>query len=68
MNPAGLILVAAGIFSVLGGALDWGFVMDSRKAHGMVRLIGHNGACGFYVVLGLVMGGLMAFGVIAGST
>ena len=70
MNPAGLILVAAGIFSVLAGALDWGFFMDSRKAQRMVRLIGHNGARGFYVVLGLgiaVMGGLMATGVIADS-
>ena len=44
--------------------------MNSRKAQGMVCLIGHNGARGFYVVLGLViavMGGLMASGVIADS-
>jgi hypothetical protein len=70
MNPVGLLLVAAGIFSILGGALDWGFFMNSRKAQGMVRLMGHNGTRGFYVVLGLViamMGGLMTAGVIQDS-
>lgn len=70
MNPVGLVLVAAGVFSILGGALDWGFFMNSRKARGMVRLIGHNGARGFYVVLGLViavLGGLITAGLIQDS-
>ena len=70
MNPAGLVLVAAGLFSILGGALDWGFFMNSRKAQGMVCLIGHNGARGFYVVLGLViavLGGLITAGLIQDS-
>lgn len=70
MNPIGLVLVAAGVFSVLGGALDWGFFMNSRKAQGIVRLIGHNGARGFYVILGLfiaVMGGLIAAGIVQDS-
>ncbi len=70
MNPAGLILIAAGVFSILGGALDRGFFMNSRKAQGMVRLMGHNGARGLYVVLGLiiaVLGGLITAGVIQDS-
>ena len=52
------------------GALDWGFFMNSRKAQGMVRLMGHNGARGFYIVLGLVitvMGGLMTAGMLENS-
>lgn len=70
MNPVGFVLVAAGLFSVCGGAMNWGFFMRSRKAQGMVRLMGETGARGFYIVLGLVitvLGGLIAAGVVQDS-
>lgn len=55
MNPVGLILVAAGMFSVLGGALDWDFFMNSRRAQLFVSLLGRNGARVVYIVLGVLI-------------
>ena len=43
MNPAGLILMAAGVFSIAGAALDWDFFINSRKARLFVSLFGRNG-------------------------
>lgn len=44
--------------------------MNRRKALGMIRLIGPNGARGFHVVVGLliaVLGGLITLGIIQNS-
>ncbi len=63
----GLIVVAAGLFSLAGGALNWTFFMENRKAKRMTALIGYTGARIFYCVLGAVIaiaGALMVFGVI----
>lgn len=67
MNPMGLILVAAGIFSICGAALDWDFFINSRKARFFVAVFGRTGARIFYGVLGLVivvMGALITLGIL----
>ena len=61
MNPVGLILIAGGVFAVLGAALDWDFFMESRKARLFVGMFGRNGARAFYGVLGT---GLAIFGLL----
>ncbi len=70
MNPAGLILMAAGVFSITGAALDWDFFINSRKARLFVSLFGRNGARIFYGLLGTVItviGLLITLGVIEGK-
>jgi hypothetical protein len=70
MNPAGLILMAAGIFSISGAALDWDWFINSRKARLFVSLFGRNGARIFYGLLGTVitiLGLLITIGVIEGK-
>ena len=67
MNPFGLILVACGIFSICGAALDWEWFMNSRKARLFVGIFGRNGARIFYGILGSVItiiGALMTLGII----
>jgi hypothetical protein len=67
MNLIGLLLVAAGIFTICGGAFDWDFFMDSRKARFFVSLFGRTGARVFYCVLGLViivLGVLITLGIL----
>lgn len=45
----------AGLFTILGAALDWDWFMNHGKARPFVRAFGRNGARVFYVVLGLVI-------------
>ena len=66
MNPAGLILVAVGAFSVAGSIGNWDFMFNSRKAWLIVRLLGRQGARIFYGLLGATVatiGLLITFGV-----
>lgn len=70
MNPAGLFLMAAGIFSIAGAALDWDWFITSRKARLFVSLFGRDGARIFYGLLGTVVtviGLLITLGVIEGK-
>ena len=67
MNPVGLILVAAGLFSICGAAFDWDFFLNSRKAQFFVSMLGRTGARGFYGILGLVimvLGALITSGIL----
>ena len=67
MNPVGLILVAAGIFSISGAVLDWDWFINSRKAQFFVAIFGRNGARIFYGILGVfivVVGALIALGIV----
>lgn len=67
MNPIGLLLVAAGIFSVCGAVLDWDFFMNSRRAWLLVKILGRNGARVFYALLGAaiaVFGVLITLGIL----
>jgi immunity protein 17 of polymorphic toxin system len=67
MNPAGLLLVGAGIFTLCGAGFDWEWFMNHRKARLFVMLFGRMGARIFYGILGLVlvvMGALLTTGAI----
>jgi predicted small integral membrane protein len=67
MNPVGLILVAAGVFSMLGAICNWEWFMNARKARFMVKILTRNGARIFYGILGLalvVLGVLATMGII----
>jgi len=71
MNPVGLILVAAGLFSICGAAFDWDFFINSRKARFFVSTFGRTGARIFYALLGLVivvMGTLITVGIFTNAT
>ena len=57
------ILGACGLFAVLGGALNWNFFMESRKAAFFVKIFGRTGARIFYIILGLA---LVGFAIYAG--
>jgi hypothetical protein len=71
MNPVGLILVAAGIFSICGAAFDWEWFINNRKARFFVATFGRNGARIFYGVLGIaitVVGTLITLGILKDAT
>ena len=55
MNPVGLVLVAAGIFSICGAIFDWDWFINSRKAQIWVTLFGRTGARIFYGILGVII-------------
>jgi len=55
MNWVPFAILAAGIFSMLGGALNWDFFMNSTKASIIASVFGRSGARIFYVVLGLML-------------
>lgn len=55
-----LFLLAAGVFSVLGAALNWNFLLNSRRARLFMRLFGRNGTRIVYLLLG---SGLVVLGV-----
>ena len=55
MNPWGLIVVLAGVLSIAGGAMDWDWFMNHRKARAICWLCGRGGARIFYVAIGLAM-------------
>lgn len=61
MNLFGLVFVAVGAFSLLGGICNWEWFMNSAKARFMVKILSRNGARIFYGILGLA---LLAFGII----
>ena len=71
MNPVGLILVAAGIFSICGAAFDWDWFINSYKARIFVAIFGRTGARIFYGILGtaiVVIGALITFGILKDAT
>ena len=61
------LLVGIGLFSILGGVMNWEWYMNNRRAQGIIKLFGRSGARIFYVLLGLALagvGGAQATGVI----
>lgn len=67
MNPSGIIIVAAGLFSFAAGLFNWQWFMNARKVRAMARLIGPAGVRVFYMILGLaiaVYGVLLASGMV----
>lgn len=64
---AGLIVIAMGLFSLLGAILDWDWYMNHRKARFIVKILGRKGARIFYAILGLgliVLATLLALGIV----
>lgn len=53
----GILLVAAGLFSMAGGIFNWGWFMNSGRARLFVKLFSRTGARIFYVILGFVIAG-----------
>jgi hypothetical protein len=67
MNVWGLVFVAAGAFTVAGGAMDWEWFMNHHKARFICSVLGRNGARVFYVLFGMafvVLGVLLGMGII----
>jgi hypothetical protein len=67
MNPWGLFFVAAGLFSLLAGMMNWDWFMNHPKARFVCGICGRGGARVFYVVLGaafVVFGVMFLTGVI----
>ena len=63
----GLLLFAAGIFSICGAAFDWDWFMDDHRARPFVWILGRDGARAFYGLIGsalAVFGALVAIGVV----
>jgi len=67
MHYEGLILIGAGLFSAAGGALNWDWFMNNRKASFFVKTLTRNGARIVYVIIGVVLvviGLLILLGII----
>ncbi|MEZ7891785.1 MAG: immunity 17 family protein [Candidatus Wallbacteria bacterium] len=50
-----ILILLCGLFSIAGGAYDWDFFMNSRKARFFVAIFGRNGARAFYICLGVIL-------------
>lgn len=50
-----IVLIGAGIFSILGGVFNWDFFFNNRKAELWVRIFKRNGARVFYVLIGILV-------------
>ncbi|MCA9058103.1 MAG: immunity 17 family protein [Planctomycetaceae bacterium] len=71
MEPFGLIIVAAGVFTVTASIQDWDFFFNSRKAELLVAMLGRSGARVFYGLLGVViviLGILFTMGMLKDAT
>ena len=67
MDPKGLFVIAAGVFSICGALFNWDWFMNHRKAQFFSRVLGRQGARVFYGALGTaiaVVGGAISLGVI----
>lgn len=53
MLPA-IVMMGVGVFSILGGAMNWDWYMNNRRARIVVAIVGRTGARIFYVGLGTV--------------
>jgi len=61
MNYGGLIIAAAGVFTLVCAAMNFDWFMEHRKARFFVKIMGRNGARILYGALGL---GLVALGAL----
>ena len=60
MNAQGLILIAFGIFTALGGICNWEWFMNHYKARFLTAILTRTGARAFYILIGigLFIGGI----------
>jgi hypothetical protein len=61
-----VVLMIAGVFSVAGGIADLDWFMQSRRARAVIGLMGRRGARVFYLVLGLLIGGIGLYTLVDG--
>jgi small neutral amino acid transporter SnatA (MarC family) len=52
---ASIIILGAGIFSILGAVMNWDWFIESRKARLFVKLFGRTGCRIFYGILGILL-------------
>jgi hypothetical protein len=57
MNPFGLLIVAAGVFTIAGGLRDWPWFWNNSRARFMTTILTRTGARIFYVVIGTALAG-----------
>jgi len=50
----GLVILLAGLFSIVCAAFDFDWFMNNHRASLFVKLFKRNGARVFYIVLGIV--------------
>ena len=55
-----IIFILIGLFSILGGVLNWNWFMNNGRASFFVNILGRNGARIFYIGLGIL---LVAYGL-----
>lgn len=48
----GIILIVAGIFSMIGALANWNFFFNDPKAKPIVSIFGRQGARIFYIIVG----------------
>ncbi len=51
----GLVILLAGLFSIVCAAFDFDWFMNNHRASLFVKLFKRNGARVFYIVLGIVL-------------
>ena len=62
-----ILLMLAGLYTMIGGITDWEWFMSRPRAMRMVNLIGRSGARIFYIVTGgllFAIGSLGLLGII----
>jgi len=67
MNATSIILILAGLYSIIGAIGNWDWFMENRKARRWVKLIGRNRARIFYILFGtilIVIGTLFSVGIL----
>lgn len=50
-----LVFILIGLFSILGGVLNWNWFMNNSRARFFVNILGRNGARIFYIGLGILV-------------
>ncbi|MEP6986192.1 MAG: immunity 17 family protein [Chloroflexota bacterium] len=50
-----IVIILIGLFSILGGLLNWDWFMNNWRARFFVNILGRNGARLFYVGLGMFL-------------
>jgi small neutral amino acid transporter SnatA (MarC family) len=51
----GIVILLAGLFSIVCAAFDFDWFMNNRRASLFVKIFKRNGARVFYIVLGIVL-------------
>ena len=62
-----LLMIGAGVFTIMGAIMDWNWFMNSRRARFFVGIFGRTGARIFYILLGLFIIGLAFVSYLGGS-